>query len=164
MDRYNKILKQQERQHATNLLKKYGLVCKQLQYGDDCAPLYLAKPHWTNRFNPKRETTIGIFYGLWISPQLLEKNQFAYNIHSKKIRKLPGYKLTSKDFAVKFRNLVKPSVSQWPGIRLNYGPTTLLEGRDTSELSVFAEKLAERIQAFADISHHIDDLLEESLD
>jgi len=164
MDRYNKILKQQERRHAPNLLKKHGLVCKQLQFGDDCVPLYLAKPHWTNRFDSKRESTIGIFFGLWISPELLQKNQFAYNIHSKTIRKLPGYKLTSKDFATEFRSLVKSSVSQWPGIRLDYGPTTLLEGRETSDLSSFADKVERRILGFADICHHVDNLLEKSIE
>jgi len=164
MDRYNKILKQQERRHAPNLLKKHGLVCKQLQFGDDCVPLYLAKPHWTNRFDSKRESTIGIFFGLWISPELLQKNQFAYNIHSKTIRKLPGYKLTSKDFATEFRSLVKSSVSQWPGIRLDYGPTTLLEGRETSDLSSFADKVEQRILGFADICHHVDNLLEKSIE
>ena len=163
MEQYNKILKQQERLHAAHLLKAQGLICKQLQFGDDCAPLYLAKPYWTNRFDAERETTIGIFCAVWISPELLEQKQFAYNIHSKTIRKLPGYKLTSKDFASDFRRLVKSSVSQWPGIRLDYGPTTLLEGRDTSELSSFAEKVEERIRGFADISHHIDDLLEKSI-
>ena len=163
MERHNKILKQQERQHAANLLKKHDLVCKQLPFGDDCSPLYLAKPHWTNRFDSKRESTIGIFCALWVSPKLLEQDQFAYNIHSKSIRKLPGYKLTSKEFASEFRSLVKSSVSQWPGIRLDCGPTTLLEGRETSELGSFADNVEERILGFAGICQHIDELLEKSI-
>lgn len=163
MEQYNKILKQQERHHAPNLLKDHGLICKQLQFGDDNAPLYLAKPHWTNRFDKERESTIGIFCSVWVSPKLLEKNQFAYNIHSKALRKLPGYKLTSQKFVSDFRSLIESRVSQWPSISLDYGPTTLLQGKETCELDSFAEKVEERIFGFVDIYQHIDDLLEKSL-
>lgn len=164
MERYNKILQQQERRHAPNLLKKHGLVCKQLQFGDDeCLPLYLAKPHWTNRFDEERESTIGIFCGIWVGPTLLKKNQFAYNIHSKTLAKLPGYKLRPKEFASEFRALVKSRVSRWPGIKLDYGPSTLLQGKETCELNSFAEKVEERIFGFVDIYKDIDDLLEQAV-
>lgn len=163
MEAYRKILKQQEDHHAPNLLQKHGLVCKQLQFDDENAPLYLAKPHWTNRFDQQRESTIGIFCCIWVSPELLEQKQFAYNIHSKELRKLPGYKLASRKFASDFRNLVEAQVAKWPNIRLDYGPLTLLEGRETGELDSFAEKVDERISGFVDIHQHIDKLLEASL-
>lgn len=165
MERFNKALKQQERLHAPTLLnlKEHGLVCKQLQFGDDSAPLYLAKTHWTNRFDQDRESTIGIFCSIWVSPKLLEENQFAYNIHSKGIRNLPGYKLTSIKFASDFRNLVKFSVSQWPNISLDHGPTTLLDGRETCELDSFTQRVEERIFGFVDISKYVDELLEKSI-
>jgi len=160
MEQYNKILKQQERHHAAMLKKKHGIVCKQLPFGSDSAPLYLAKPHWTNRFDDDRKSTIGIFCAIWVGEKMLEKNQFAYNIHSKALAKLPGYKLTSQPFAADFRSLVKTQVAKWPGIRLVHGPTTLLQGKETCDLTDFAEKVDERIRGFVDISKHVDELLE----
>lgn len=164
MEQYSRILKKQEHHHASNLLKKHGLLCKQLQYGDEtCSPLYLAKPHWTNRFDHKRESTIGIFCSIWVAPTLLKKKQFAYNIHAKSLQKLPGYKLTPKIFANDFRSLVKAQVSQWPGISLDFGPSTLLQGKEVCDLNSFNEKVEERIFGFVDIHEYIDNLLENSL-
>lgn len=164
MLQYNNILKQQVKHHASKLLKKHGLVCKQLPYGDDeCHPLYLAKTHWTNRFDEDRESTIGIFCAVWMGPTLLKQKKFAYNIHSKSLQKLPGYKLTPSVFANDFRTLVKFKVAKWPGISLKHGPSTLLQGKETSSLDSFAEKVEERILGFVEISQDIDDLLENSL-
>jgi len=164
MEQYNKVLKQQEIQHAPNLLKKHGIVCKQLQFGgDESQPLYLAKPHWTNRFDKNRESTIGIFCSIWVSPSLLKEQQFAYNIHSKAIRKLPEYNLTSQKFAADFRSLVLSQITRWPNISVDHGPVTLLQGKDTCDLDTFADKIQERIHGFVDIHLHIDQLLEASL-
>ena len=163
MERYSKILKQQESQHAPGVLKKYGIICKQLRFGNGPAPLYLAKSHWTNRFDPERESTIGIFCSIWVSPALLKQNQFAYNIHSKELRKLPGYQLVSQQFASNFRKLVRTDVANWPNVRLDFGPSTLLQGKDICELSSFAERVEERIHGLVDIHQHVDSLLEESL-
>lgn len=95
-----------------------------------------------------------------MGPTLLKKKQFAYNIHAKSLQKLPGYKLTPKIFANDFRILVGSQVSQWPSIRLDYGPSTLLQGTETCELDSFAEKVEERLLGFVDICGHLDDLLE----
>lgn len=160
MNQHHKILKQKEAQHAPSLLKKHGLICKQLPWDGGLNPLYLAKPHWTNRFDKKRESTIGIFCSIWVTVELLEENQFAYNIHAKQLRKLPGYKLGAREFASEFRKLVKAQVASWPNIRLDFGPLTLLEGRDSCELDAFADNVDERISAFVEIHQHIDDLLE----
>lgn len=161
MEPYRNILKQQEIHHAQNLLRDHGLMCEQMEFGDS-ATLYLAKPHWTNRFDHARDSTIGIFCCIWVSPKLLEQKQFAYNIHSKAIRKLPGYKLTSQKFASDFRKLVDVQVISWPNISLDHGPLTLLQGTDVCELDSFAEKITERINGFVSIHHHVDALLNES--
>lgn len=163
MERYSEILKKQELHHAPGILKKHGIICRQLAFGKAPAPLYLAKDNWTNRFDPERKTTVGVFCSIWVSPAMSEKKQFAYNIHSKAIYKLPGYKLVSQKFASDFRNLVASDVENWPNIRLDYGPMTLLQGKDTCELDSFAEKIAARIKGFVDIHHHVDSLLAESL-
>ena len=62
MQEYRKILKQLEKAYAPTLLQDYGLVCRQMQYSDEDVALYVAKKHWTNRFDHKRENTIGVFF------------------------------------------------------------------------------------------------------
>ena len=159
MEQFEKILKQQEREHAAKLKKSHGLICKQLDYVD-CSPLYIAKPDWTNRFDNNRDATLGIFCAIWVGKSDIKKKKFPYNIHAKTLRKLPGYTLEPREFADEFRRLVYSEVADWPGIKLDYGPSTLLGGKDNCELDSFAEKVEERILGFASIHHHIDDLLE----
>ena len=162
MQEYRKILKQLEKTYAPTLLQDYGLVCRQMQYSDEDVALYVAKKHWTNRFDHKRENTIGVFFCVWVSPELLKKREFAYNIHSLKLRSLPGYRLASREFATEFRKLVKSRVTTWPGIRMDYGPLTLLEGRDTCELEDFYNRAEQRILDFVVIHKEIDKLLDAS--
>jgi len=161
MDDYNVILRQQVVKNEKSLLKKHQLICRQMQYGKE-EPIYIAKQHWTNRFNLERESTIGIFFAIWVSPTLIDKEQFAYNIHSKALAKLPGYKAKPRKFADEFRQGVEKKVSRWPGIRLDYGPSTLLQGYDSCHLDVFGDKIADRIADFVSIHEEIDELLEAS--
>ena len=134
----------------------YGLICKQMQYGDEDAALYIAIKNWTNRFDMDRETTAGIFFCVWVSPELLEDDNFAYNIHSLKLRELPGYNLASREFANNFRTNVESRVVSWPNIRMDYGPLTLLEGRDLCEIDTFDKKVENRISDFVEIHEEID--------
>lgn len=162
MKKYRECLYQQERKLSPGLLEKYGLLCKQLPFVDDSEVLYVAKPHWTNRFDPKREYSIGIFCAIWVSPELLEQQQFAYNIHSLKLRQLQGFKLTSRKFADEFRSAVKASVASWPNVRMDYGPMTLLEGRCECSIDSFSKLVEERVNGFVSIHHEIDKLLDAS--
>lgn len=162
MEAYDSVLKKLERQYSKPFLAEQGVICKRLKFGDDVDPLYLAKAHWTNRFDEKRESTIGIFCAIWVTPALVAKNQFAYNIHSKAIRKLPGYQLASIPFARDFRQRVSSKVADWPDISLDHGPTTLLQGSDSSDLDDFAQRVEDRILGFVDIATDIDELLEET--
>ena len=57
MEKYRRVLKCIEKKHAKSLSNRYGLICKQMQYGDEDAALYIAKKNWTNRFDMDRETT-----------------------------------------------------------------------------------------------------------
>ena len=161
MEQYHTILKEQEEKSAKGLLTKHNIVCKQMQFGNE-APLYLAKPHWTNRFDAERDSTIGIFFSIWVSPKLIEQGRFAYNIHSKQLSKLPGYKLKPRKFADEFRLAVEARVADWPGIRMDYGPSTLLQGHDTCDLDSFAEKVADRVSDFVGIHEEVDNLLDRS--
>jgi len=159
MERYRNILKKYEKSHSQALFKKHGLICKQLEYSGEVACLYLAKEHWTNRFDPERESTIGVFFSAWVSPELLKKQEFAYTIHSKQLRKLPGYRLASREFADEFRDLVRTRVASWPNIRMDYGPVTLLEGKDTCELDSFEKNVEKRVSDFVGIHEEIDRLI-----
>ena len=103
-----------------------------------------------------RETTVGIFFCAWVSPELLEDDNFAYNIHSLKQRELPGYNLASREFANNFRTNVESRVVSWPNIRMDYGPLTLLEGRDLCEIDTFDKKVENRISDFVEIHEEID--------
>lgn len=161
MQKHQKILEQQEKKLASTLLSKHQLICRQLVYGN-VAPLYIAKSHWTNRFDPDRETTIGIFFAIWVTPETLKEQKFSYNIHAKKLRDMPGYKLVSRKFADQFREAVRVRVADWPGIRLDYGPTTLLGGNDSCTLDDFADKIQERVAGLVDIAGAIDELLDVS--
>ena len=158
MKHYRDILAKQEKSWAAKM-KKLGMQCQQLPFGKDTAVLYIAKPHWTNRFDPKRESTIGIFCSIWVTEKLITQGKLSYNIHSKQIRKLPGYKFTSIVFADEFRQRVNPIVADWPGISLKHGPGTLLQGQDTITLDNFESKVKKRITGFVDIHQEIDALL-----
>lgn len=153
------MLQQIEKDTAPALLRDHKMICQQLQYKDEAAVLYLARSHWTNRFDPNRESTIGIFFSIWVSPELIKQQQLAYNVHSKQLRKLPDYKLTSRRFADDFRNAVRDRVAGWPGVSLDYGPVTLLEGCDSCSLDNLADKVDQRVSAFIGISTDIDRLL-----
>ena len=161
MEQHHAILKQQEEESAASLLSKHNIVCRQMPFGKE-APLYLAKSHWTNRFDDERDSTVGIFFAIWVSPKLIEQGKFAYNIHSKQLSKLPGYKLKPRKFADEFRLAVEARVADWPGIRMDYGPSTLLQGHDSCDLDSFADKVADRVSQFVDIHKEIDGLLERS--
>jgi len=163
LEKYRKVLKQCERKHAKSLLDEYGLICKQMKYGDEVASLYIAKKHWTNRFDQDRSATIGIFFCIWTSSEMLENQEYAYNIHSIKLRKLPGYKLASREFASDFREAVKSRIASWPNIKTNFGPLTLLEGRDNMHIDSFDQNVEERILDFVGIHEEIDNLLQMSV-
>lgn len=108
----------------------------------------------------QRESTVDIFCAIWVSGDLISNNQFAYNIHSKKLRALPGYKLTSVKFAEAFRQSVASTVIDWPNVDMDFGPLTLLEGRGDCSLSTFGEHVSERVRGFVEVSGEIDRLLE----
>ena len=51
-----------------------------------------------------------------------------YTIHALQMRKLKGYKITSKEFAAAFREKFTAFANQWPNVSMQYGPLTLMEG------------------------------------
>lgn len=156
------LLGQVEKKQSPGLKKNFGLVCREMPYGDDSAVMYVAKDSWTNRFDPERDRTRGIFFSSWVSHELMKKGVFAYNIHAMKLRELPGYKLQGRRFAEEFRARVADDISDWPNVSIDHGPLTLLQGDDTFSEDTFADQVTARIDAFTTIHHHLDELLEEA--
>lgn len=161
MEKYARVLGDVAAQHAPSLISQYGLLCGQLPFGSDTAVIYVSKPSWSNRFDDTRTHTIGIFFSLWLTPTLVGQEMLAYNIHALKLRELPGFTLTAINFASEFRTRVKGLVVQWPGLRMDYGPRTLLEGRVSCTIDCLAKSTTERLVDFVGIHHVIDELLEE---
>lgn len=49
-----------------------------------------------------------------------------YNIRALKLRELEGYAITSRDFARDFRDRFEAMRDQWPNVRVDFGPATLM--------------------------------------
>jgi hypothetical protein len=104
---------------------------------------------------------VGVFFSVWVTSALIGEQQFAYNIHSLRIRELPGYRLVSRGFAEAFRDAVRGQVSTWPNLRSDLGPRTLLEGRVAFNRQTFDADVNERIDGFVEVHPVIDRLLQE---
>ncbi len=159
MDDFIRTLSQQETQLKADESTPTDLLYGQLPFDDDTAVFYISKAHWSNRFDPVRKETVGIFFSLWTTSKLSEEKRFSYNIHSLKLRKLANYELKSRQFANDFRDAVQDEITIWPNTSVDYGPLTLVEGWDTYTQQNAAEKVAARIRSFIKIVPTIDNLL-----
>lgn len=161
MDNHFIVLQALQQSIGPEMLARNELVCKAMPH-DDSAVFYLAKNEWTNRLVKKAgEDTQGVFCSLWTNAELIKQGRFSYNIHSLKLHALPACRLTSRKFAEDFRNAVKDRIREWPNVRTDYGPLTLLQGYELCELDDFSTKARERVEAFASISGIIDALFEQ---
>lgn len=160
LDSWIEVLKLVEKRQAPELLREFGLVCRQLPFDAETAALYVAKPHWTNRFDERRESTSGIFFTVWVTPALIERSRLAYNVHSLKLRELQGYKLASRKFAEEFRQTVRPYVRAWPNISMDFGPLTLLQGYDNYAAKSFEPTVTRRVLDFVEVHQAIDRLID----
>jgi len=159
MDDFIRAVSQQETQLKDDESTPTDLLYGQLPFDDDTAVFYISKAHWSNRFDPNRIETVGIFFSLWTTLKLCEEKRFSYNIHSLKLRKLANYELKSRQFAIDFRAAVENEMAFWPNASMGYGPLTLMEGWDTYTQRNATEKVAARIRSFINIVPIIDNLL-----
>jgi hypothetical protein len=124
--------------------------------------LRLIKPKWANNPHARPQTGSAIFFSVWINEGALEGHQISYNIHALKLRKLKGYKLTSRKFATAFREKFKPFEKAWPNVSVDFGPLTLMQGwKDTTPTQI-EQQVFELALEFLKIDFLIDDLLEKS--
>ena len=136
-----------------------GLVCKQGCYSD-CCVLKLQKASWTNDPMDRVQNESGIFFSIWSNKALLRNNRILYNIHALKLRRLEGYAITSRDFAADFREHFLGMHSQWPNVRVDFGPATLMQGWIESKSDAPGEDILILMKRFERLSSLIDRLLQ----
>jgi hypothetical protein len=137
----------------------HRLVCKQGFY-DGCAVLKLQKPSWTNDSMDQVRNTSGIFFSIWTNKASLSKRRARYNVHALKMRELRGYSITSRDFASAFRRRFAPVQSEWPHVRVDFSPLTLMEGWMTIDPHRFSDDVHGLMSRFESLVPVIDDLLD----
>ncbi|HSH66152.1 MAG TPA: hypothetical protein VLB84_10215 [Bacteroidia bacterium] len=122
--------------------------------------LKLYKKEWTNDNNDPVNAKTRIFFSIWVNDETIKKNKLFYNIHALKLRQLKGYSITSREFAIRFRNDFKKHEKDWKNVSVKFGPLTLMEGwepLDNENLENIILKLANN---FLKIEQLIDTTLE----
>ena len=123
--------------------------------------LKVQNPSWINDSLKAKPFSESIFFGIWVNEESVQQGKLNYNIHAIKLRELTGYMIKSRDFADKFRARFKPFEKQWPNVRTDFGPLTLMEGWvhfDENNLEALIKSLSNQFLKIASI---IDDLLAE---
>jgi len=126
----------------------------------DSAVFKAYKPEWSNQPQDPVTAISRIFFSVWISKESIETNRLYYNIHALKLRQLAGYKITSRDFAERFRHTFKPQAKSWPNIDTNYGPQTLMQGWKQLDNQTLQKDVATLVHHFSAVSPIIDSTLE----
>ena len=126
----------------------------------DSAVFKAYKPEWSNQPDDPVTAVSRIFFSVWVSKELIETNRLYYNSHALKLRQLTGYKITSRDFAERFRRTFKPQEKSWPNIDTNYGPQTLMQGWKQLDNQTLQNDVATLVQNFTTVSPIIDNTLE----
>jgi hypothetical protein len=124
--------------------------------------LKFQNPSWINNSPKAKPFSESIFFGIWVTEESIQQGKLNYNIHALKLRELTGYKIKSKEFADKFRARFKPFEKQWPNVRTDLGPLTLMQGWvrfDENNLEALIKTFSNQ---FLEIAFIIDDLLAES--
>jgi len=119
------------------------------------AALKIQKAHWDDGAGHQT------FFSVWADAKDLKKGRFRYNIHALKMRLLPGYSMSADDFASGFRKRFAKAGGDWPNVRTDYGPQTLMEGWMPFNVKTFKDDVAGLVNGFIAIHGIIDDLLEE---
>ena len=84
------------------LLKQKQMMSAVVIYGNSVV-LKLYKPGWANAYPDALSAESRIFFSIWVNDTLIERQDVLYNIHALKLRKLNGYRISSRQFAADFR-------------------------------------------------------------
>ncbi len=125
------------------------------------AVLKIQNQAWLNPSATAKPFAESIFFSVWVNGETIGKNRLYYNIHALKLRELTGYKIQSREFAVAFRARFKPFELQWPHVRTDFGPLTLMEGWVKLDEIDFDETVKALVLKFLDMAFIVDELLAE---
>jgi len=122
--------------------------------------LKIYKPEWSNDFESPLNSKSRIFFSVWVNDKTIKEGKLYYNIHALKLRELKGYKISSRDFAEKFRNQFTEYQKEWKNVEVNLGPLTLMEGWIELNNESIKNDLINLSQKFLKISPLVDKTLE----
>lgn len=123
--------------------------------------LKIYKPEWSNDFQAPLHSKSRIFFSVWVNDKTIKEGKLYYNIHALKLRELEGYKISSRNFADKFRTQFVGHQKDWKNVRINFGPLTLMEGWMDLNLDTIQNDVSDLAQKFLKISFLIDDTLDD---
>jgi len=121
--------------------------------------LKIYKPEWSSDFQSPLNAKSRIFFSIWINEKEIKEGKLYYNIHALKLRELKGYKISSRDFAEKFRNKFAEYQKDWDNVSVKFGPLTLMEGWLDLNRDTIQDDLFDLSKKFLKISPIIDDTL-----
>ncbi len=122
--------------------------------------LKVQRRSWTEAQRVPGSKHTGIFFSVWVTEQSLKKKQALYNIHALCLRSLPAYTLQSREFAAAFRAQFADQKNGWPGVSVEYGPQTLMQGWVPLDEKLFEKDVERLVRLFIPLADAIDALLE----
>lgn len=123
--------------------------------------LKIYKREWSNDSESPSDSKSKIFFSVWVNDKTIREGRLYYNIHALKLRELKGYKISSRDFAKKFRNKFIENLEEWQNVSINLGPLTLMEGWIPLNTETLQNDIGDLAEKFLMISPIIDDTLNE---
>ncbi|MCS3868753.1 hypothetical protein J3D55_001669 [Chryseobacterium ginsenosidimutans] len=121
--------------------------------------LKIYKAEWSNDFQSPLNSKSRIFFSVWVHDKTIQERKLYYNIHALKLRELKGYKISSRNFAEKFRTQFVEHQKDWKNVSVNFGPLTLMEGWIDLNLDTIQNDISDLAHKFLKISSLIDDTL-----
>ena len=119
------------------------------------------KAEWASEPHEPLTSPGRIFFSVWVTEKSIQQNQLLYNIHALKLRQFKTHRITSRDFAARFRALLEPYQRDWPNISLDFGPLTLMQGWAPLDPDTLVADIKNLVQKFEKLSPLIDRMLGE---
>lgn len=121
--------------------------------------LKIYKPKWSGDLQSPLTSKSRIFFSVWVNDKTNKEEKLYYNIHALKLRELKGYKISSRDFAEKFRNRFIEKQNDWENVSIDFGPLTLMEGWLDLNAETIHNDVLDLSRKFLKISPIIEDTL-----